>query len=110
GSSFPREACRSLSFSGPPAAASARLAARSATNARMAAALALNSSDETAMDDLIFGMLVPVRRTQHVIPGFVPGIHGSAYSLRRSCAQHEAAGVSGMMDPGHKARDDTYYF
>ena len=56
GSSLPREACRSLSFSGPPAAASARFSARSATSARMAAALALNSSEEVEMDDVIFGM------------------------------------------------------
>ena len=56
GSSLPRATWRSRCLSGPPAAASARLAASSATSARMAAALALNSSDEVEIDVLIFGI------------------------------------------------------
>ena len=100
GSSFPREHAARCSFSGPPAAASARLAARSATSARMAAALALNSSEEVEMDDVIFGMLVPDGAPNLSSRRLSPG----------SSAQLCSGVLRLSLDPGHKARDDTYFF
>src|SRR5581483_12451731 len=60
GRSLPRATWRSFSLSGPPEAASARFCSRSATSARMAAALALNSSEVVETAVLILGMRLPV--------------------------------------------------
>ena len=68
------------------------MSARSATSARMAAALALNSSEEVEIEDVILGI--------RVIPALVAGIQRCS-GLRRF--------ADGWI-PGTRRRDDAYFF
>src|SRR5262245_35153279 len=90
GKSLPRAVWRSRSFAGPPAAASARLAARSATTARMAAALALNSSEAVEMRDLILGIVADVLNPCHRGPYARDPACGLFHTLE-SCSERRDA-------------------